>query len=82
LHHFIAAGVWDAVPVEAELLVQADTHENCETQLPHASQAAMKGVQTIRADRELSNTPHPNGSPASCPQNTFIASGTNLGVDA
>src|SRR3984893_12318964 len=24
LHHFIAAGVWDAVPVEAELLVQAD----------------------------------------------------------
>ena len=24
LHHFIAAGVWDAGPVEAELLVQAD----------------------------------------------------------
>ena len=24
LHHFIAAGVWDAKPVEAELLVQAD----------------------------------------------------------
>ena len=24
LHHFIAAGVWDARPVEAELLVQAD----------------------------------------------------------
>jgi SRSO17 transposase len=24
LHHFIAAGVWDAVPVESELLVQAD----------------------------------------------------------
>jgi SRSO17 transposase len=24
LHHFIAAGVWDAAPVEAELLVQAD----------------------------------------------------------
>jgi SRSO17 transposase len=24
LHHFIAAGVWDAVPVKAELLVQAD----------------------------------------------------------
>ena len=24
LHHFIAAGVWDAVPVETELLVQAD----------------------------------------------------------
>src|SRR3979409_1534636 len=24
LHHFIAAGVWDATPVEAELLVQAD----------------------------------------------------------
>ena len=25
LHHFIAAGVWDAAPVETELLVQADT---------------------------------------------------------
>jgi SRSO17 transposase len=24
LHHFIAAGVWDAGPVEIELLVQAD----------------------------------------------------------
>jgi hypothetical protein len=24
LHHFIAAGVWDATPVEGELLVQAD----------------------------------------------------------
>jgi DDE superfamily endonuclease len=24
LHHFIAAGVWDAVPVETELLVQTD----------------------------------------------------------
>src|ERR1700691_6378575 len=24
LHHFIAAGVWDAAPVETELLVQAD----------------------------------------------------------
>jgi SRSO17 transposase len=24
LHHFIAAGIWDAGPVEAELLVQAD----------------------------------------------------------
>ncbi len=24
LHHFIAAGVWDAVPLETELLVQAD----------------------------------------------------------
>jgi hypothetical protein len=25
LHHFIAAGVWDAALVETELLVQADT---------------------------------------------------------
>jgi SRSO17 transposase len=25
LHHFIAAGVWDAAPVETELLVQADS---------------------------------------------------------
>jgi hypothetical protein len=25
LHHFIAAGVWDAVPVETELLVRADS---------------------------------------------------------
>jgi SRSO17 transposase len=24
LHHFIAAGVWDATPVETELLAQAD----------------------------------------------------------
>jgi SRSO17 transposase len=24
LHHFVAAGVWDAAPVETELLVQAD----------------------------------------------------------
>src|SRR5438309_7545466 len=24
LHHFIAAGVWDAAPLEAELLIQAD----------------------------------------------------------
>ena len=24
LHHFIAAGVWDAGPVETDLLVQAD----------------------------------------------------------
>ncbi len=24
LHHFIAAGVWDATPVETELLIQAD----------------------------------------------------------
>ena len=24
LHHFVAAGVWDAKPLEAELLVQAD----------------------------------------------------------
>jgi SRSO17 transposase len=24
LHHFIAAGVWDAAPAETELLVQAD----------------------------------------------------------
>src|SRR5687767_9237243 len=24
LHHFIAAGIWDAAPVETELLVQAD----------------------------------------------------------
>src|SRR4051795_10555501 len=24
LHHFIAAGVWDAAPVESELLVQVD----------------------------------------------------------
>src|ERR1700716_2860877 len=24
LHHFIAAGVWDAGPVETELLIQAD----------------------------------------------------------
>src|SRR5262249_4994892 len=24
LHHFISAGVWDATPVETELLVQAD----------------------------------------------------------
>ena len=24
IHHFIAAGVWDATPVETELLVQAD----------------------------------------------------------
>src|SRR5262245_38101051 len=27
LHHFIAAGVWDAGPVERELLVQADKLE-------------------------------------------------------
>ena len=26
LHHFIAAGVWDAGPVEIELLVQADNN--------------------------------------------------------
>jgi hypothetical protein len=25
LHHFIAAGAWDAAPVETKLLVQADT---------------------------------------------------------
>jgi SRSO17 transposase len=25
LHHFVAAGVWDAAPLETELLVQADT---------------------------------------------------------
>jgi hypothetical protein len=24
LHHFVAAGVWDAAPLEAELLIQAD----------------------------------------------------------
>jgi len=24
LHHFVAAGVWDALPLETELLVQAD----------------------------------------------------------
>src|SRR6516225_9742054 len=24
LHHFLAAGVWDAAPLQAELLVQAD----------------------------------------------------------
>jgi hypothetical protein len=24
LHHFIAAGVWDAAPVETELVIQAD----------------------------------------------------------
>ena len=24
LHHFIADGVWDAAPLESELLVQAD----------------------------------------------------------
>src|SRR4030067_10533 len=24
LHHFVAAGVWDAAPVETELLIQAD----------------------------------------------------------
>src|SRR5260370_32174235 len=24
LHHFIAAGVWDAAPVETDLLIQAD----------------------------------------------------------
>ena len=24
LHHFVAAGVWDAAPLEKELLVQAD----------------------------------------------------------
>ena len=24
LHHFVAAGVWDAAPLETELLVQAD----------------------------------------------------------
>lgn len=24
LHHFVAAGMWDATPLEAELLVQAD----------------------------------------------------------
>src|SRR5215472_14481934 len=24
LHHFVAAGVWDAAPLEAELLVQAN----------------------------------------------------------
>ena len=24
LHHFVADGVWDAVPLETELLVQAD----------------------------------------------------------
>jgi hypothetical protein len=32
LHHFIAAGVWDAAPLETELLVQADklpSHANC-----------------------------------------------------
>src|SRR2546430_17680929 len=26
LHHFIAAGVWDATPVETELPLQADRH--------------------------------------------------------
>ena len=25
LHHFVAAGVWDAAPLERELLVQADS---------------------------------------------------------
>ena len=24
LHHFVAAGVWDAAPLETELLIQAD----------------------------------------------------------
>ncbi|WP_163368353.1 transposase, partial [Enterobacter hormaechei] len=24
LHHFVAAGIWDEAPLEAELLVQAD----------------------------------------------------------
>src|SRR6202035_3279014 len=24
LHHFVAAGVWDAAPLESELLIQAD----------------------------------------------------------
>src|SRR5216117_3371649 len=24
LHHFISSGVWDAAPIEAELLIQAD----------------------------------------------------------
>jgi SRSO17 transposase len=24
LHHFVSAGVWDAVPLEGELLIQAD----------------------------------------------------------
>jgi hypothetical protein len=33
LHHFIAAGVWDAAPVETELAVQADRRswEMCST---------------------------------------------------
>jgi DDE superfamily endonuclease len=46
LHHFIAAGVWDAMPVETELLVQADrlvggsdavlVRRHCDTQERHA----------------------------------------------
>ena len=43
LHHFIAAGIWDATPVETELLVQADrlvggagNRRYCDTQERHA----------------------------------------------
>lgn len=33
LHHFVAAGAWDAAPFEAELLVQADQQDR---ELPDA----------------------------------------------
>ena len=34
LHHFIAAGVWDAAPLEAELLMQADRLVGSDGPLP------------------------------------------------
>ena len=44
LHHFVAAGVWDATSVEMELLVQAD-------RLVGGSDAGVRGARTARTRR-------------------------------
>ena len=53
LHHFIAAGVWDATPVETELLVQADRLVGASDAVLVIDDTAIpkKGTHSVAPDR-------------------------------
>jgi SRSO17 transposase len=49
LHHFIADGVWDAAPLESELLIQADRLVGGKYAVPVINDTAIpkKGVRSV-----------------------------------
>src|SRR5947207_189101 len=57
LHHFIAAGVWDATPVETELLVQADRLVGGSDAVLVIDDTAIpkKGMHAVRVDPQYAS---------------------------